>query len=148
MKDPLQDQDEPKRRYRKNQEKEIDILYLDDCFKLSRWSASLLEWRERPRYHFESTREHRRWNARWARRRAGSPIKTKLAGGGCRTTYLVRLDRRNLVAHRVAQLLMDLEEDRRAGRKPPRQKARYHTMTDRIAERKLERRMRAVAAAG
>ena len=133
----------PKRKWERNQEEQLGVLYLDEALKLSKWTASGLEWRKRPRHHFKSAQYRDAWNTRLAGKAAGKKIKT--ASG--RPSYVINLNGHWFMAHRVLKLLLQLEMDRRLGLQPKRKRASYYSMADRVAEAK-EQRERRLAEAG
>ncbi len=117
------------------------LEYLESCLKLGRWAESGLEWSPRPRSHFKNRKAFNIWNAKYARRRAGTKIKRK----GYPVYWQVRLDGRSLQAHKILQRLLDSELDRREGKKPPREPVRHDSKEQRRADwavRRLEKERR------
>ncbi|WP_405418723.1 HNH endonuclease [Marinobacter flavimaris] len=50
----------------------IDAGYLRECFEYQE-DTGLLFWKERPLWHFQNSSAHKRWNAIYPGRQAGSP---------------------------------------------------------------------------
>jgi hypothetical protein len=84
-------------------ELEFPPEYLDSCLQLSPWSLSGLMWRGRPRWHFESTGDWRKWIHRFTRKRAGTKRKN------CKTWQL-RLDGYTMPCHEVVKILIAYQE--------------------------------------
>ncbi len=90
--------------------KTFDTSFMQECFEVG--SLGELTWKERPASHFKTDRERKRWNGRYAGRRAEKP----------RGTYLcVTVNKRDFLAHRVVYCihhcvcLLQYELDHRDG---------------------------------
>ena len=80
----------------------IPISFLRECFDLDAKSG-VLTWRERPREHFQTDQEHRRWNRRCAGTTAGSPI----GDGYFRVALTFGRRQWPLLAHRIVYALVE-----------------------------------------
>ena len=76
--------------------------YIKQCFSYNK-ETGLLRWLQRPRNHFLTTHEFKRWNTRYSGSVAGSPSHKKASG----TTYLqVKIGGRLYPNHRVIVLFV------------------------------------------
>jgi hypothetical protein len=78
--------------------------YLHGCFEYNPVTGQL-RWKHRPRHHFTTTKEWKRWNARFAGTIAGSVA-------GNRRHWAVKLGERTYQIHRIGWKLM-------TGKEPP-----------------------------
>lgn len=74
--------------------------FLNNCFSYQP-ETGVLHWKLRPLEHFKSQQAHKRWNARFAGKRAGS-----LGSNGNRHYWICVINRKRISAHRLIMLML------------------------------------------